>query len=553
MRSMSLVVGLSLACSVPALAQGLILTTDREAPCLAIHSQRVDVAIDEQVAVTKVEQNFRNHTGRPLEATFVFPIPAGAAVKEFAMWVDGKRVKGELVEADKARQVYHDIVRRLKDPGLLEYVGGNLLRLSAFPVPARGEQKIELSYTHLAPTDAGLTEYTYPVRADSKATRTLEDFTLKVTLKSKHPIHTVYSPTHAVSVSRPNDREAIVGFEKNQALLDRDFQLFYATGGREVGLTTLAHRSTSREDGYVLLLISPRSELDDECRVPRDLVFVLDTSGSMAEDGKIDQAKRALKHCLGRLPACDRFAILPFATTVNRYAERLAPATSEEIERAKKWVDRLEAGGGTAIDDALSAALELRGSDPSRTFTIAFLTDGKPTLGESDPEKIVANLIRKDREHTRVFSFGVGHGVNATFLDRLAEETRAASVYVRPGEDLEVKVSSFFDKIRRPVLTDLRLSVGTGIRLVEMYPPRLPDLFYGGQLAVLARYQGSGETAVKLSGRLGKTEQNFTMRHSSPPAPTARRSWRNCGRGERSGISWKKFVAAGRIVNWSKR
>src|SRR5439155_21246818 len=133
----------------------------------------VNVAVEDQVAVTTVEQAFRNHTDRPLEATYVFPVPRGASVNKFTMAVDGKEVAGEMVEADKARQLYTDIVRRTQDPGLLEYMGNNLMRLRVFPVPASADQKVALTYSSVAPRDGGLVEYVYPLKTDGKATRTL--------------------------------------------------------------------------------------------------------------------------------------------------------------------------------------------------------------------------------------------------------------------------------------------------------------------------------------------------------------------------------------------
>ncbi len=509
MRCITFSLALLFGIAPAANAHGLLIPDDKSLPPLAMVSHRVDTTIEDQAAVTRVEQTFRNHTNRPLEATYLFAVPRGATVGEFAMWVGGKRVKGELVEAAKAKQTYEDIVRRIKDPGLLEYAGCDLLRMRVFPIPAHGDQKIEVRYTHLAPKDAGLVEYTYPIKTDGKATRTLGDFSLKLTLKSQHPIFSVYSPTHLISVSRPSDREAIVGFEKEQALLDKDFQLFYSVGGKEVGITALAHRPYTTEDGYVLLLVSPRAEFAETDRVPRDLVFVLDTSGSMAENGRFEQARRALKHCLARLGSGDRFALLTFATTVNRFADGVTEATSDQIAKANRWLDKLEASGGTAMDDALQAALDLQRADSGRTFTIAFFTDGKPTLGVTDPEKILANVARKNTARTRIFTFGVGHGVNASLLDRLAEQTRGASTYVLPSENLEAKVSAFYDKISRPVLIDLTLTAGHGIRLSEMYPPKLPDLFHGGQLVVLARYEGSGDAALKLTGRVGKVEREY--------------------------------------------
>src|SRR5262249_26305394 len=160
-------------------------------------------------------------------------------------------------------------------------------------------------------------------------------------------------------------------------LLDKDFQLFYAISDKDVGLTALTHRPISAENGYFLFLISPRVEISQDQQVPRDMVMVLDTSGSM-RGPKMDQAKRALQYCLDNLGSKDRFALINFATTVNKYRDNLTESSKEQVAEAKKWVDNLEATGGTAINDALAAALEFRGKDEGRTFTMVFFTDGQP-------------------------------------------------------------------------------------------------------------------------------------------------------------------------------
>jgi len=192
-------------------AAGLLVPRDEAVPPLAVKYLRVDATIDNQAATTRVVQEFQNSTKSDLECTYIFPLPKGAAVRDFAMYIGGKRMKGELVERDKARQVYEEIVRRTRDPGLLEYMDGNLLRMRIFPVPANGTQKVELEYTELLPLDGGLAEYVFPLRVGEKASRTLEDFTVAVRIRSGVPIKSVYSPSHEVGVSRPNDREAVAG------------------------------------------------------------------------------------------------------------------------------------------------------------------------------------------------------------------------------------------------------------------------------------------------------------------------------------------------------
>jgi Ca-activated chloride channel family protein len=516
--------------AAPVHAQGLLVPSDKDMAPLNLVTHQVEVQIDEQVATTRVTQVFRNHTNRALEATYVFPVPKGASVNKFSMWVNGKEEKGELVEADKARQIYTEIVRRAQDPGLLEYVGNNLLKVRVFPVPANGDQKLSLSFTSVVPFESGLNEYVYPLKTNEQSARALEKFTLDATIKSKQVIANVYSPTHPITVQQHNDHEYHVAFERSQATLDRDFVLYYSHGGKDVGLTAAAYRPSADADGYVMLLIAPRAELDHSREMPRDFVFVLDTSGSMA-GAKMEQARKALKFCLSSLTTKDRFALMNFATTVNKYADNLIDARPQEVAKAKAWVDELQATGGTAINDALNAALDYRGGsknskdesfrssgpmpsegaervhqsvskDEGRSFTVVFFTDGQPTVGETDPEKIIKNVMARNTDATRIFTFGVGDDVNAAMLDRLAEQTRAVSTYVRPEEDIEVKVSGLYAKISHPVLTEVELTVSHNVELVERYPQKLSDLFHGGQAVVLARYKGKGHALVTLKGKV---------------------------------------------------
>src|SRR5262249_20359819 len=269
MRRSLAVLTVLLAWAGAASAHGLLIPEDKSLPPLAMLNHKVSITIHDQVSVTKVEQTFRNHTDRPLEATYVFPVPKGASVDKFTMWVNGSEVKGELVEAAKARDIYTSIVRRTQDPGLLEYMGNNLLRMRVFPIPAKGDQKVALSYNAVLPREADLVEYLYPLKTDGKATATLEEFSIEATIKSQHGVQNVYSPTHAIALKRTNDQQVTVNFERNQGLLDKDFQLFYQTGGKDVGLTAITYRPVASEDGYFLLLATPKVEMSKAYEIPR--------------------------------------------------------------------------------------------------------------------------------------------------------------------------------------------------------------------------------------------------------------------------------------------
>jgi Ca-activated chloride channel family protein len=250
-------------------------------------------------------------------------------------------------------------------------------------------------------------------------------------------------------------------------------------------------------------------------RMPRDMVLVLDVSSSMS-DIKMAQAKKALKYCLGELQADDRFAVIKFSTTVTPFRDKLVPANKDYLEAANKWVDGLKTSGGTAILPALDEALGMRTDDATRPFTVVFFTDGQPTVDETDTDKIVKKTVAKNSANTRIFTFGVGDDVNAAMLDQLAEATRAVSTYVRPAEDIGDKVASLYGKISHPVLTDVKLAVGENIRIHEIYPPKLPDLFHGNQLVVIGRYTGFGHTAVRLTGMVGSEKKEFIYELTFP-------------------------------------
>jgi len=329
-RLAALAVAMALACSRLAGASGLLLPREPELPPLAIKSHRVNVEIRDGVATSKLAEVFVNNTDRRLEATYVFPVPAGATITDFAMYINGKRQAGEVVEADKARRVYEDIVRRMRDPGLLEYMGRNMLKMRVFPIEPRSTQKIELSYSYALPFESGLYRYTFPLKTGQKASRVLDDVTFSVEITSTNALANIYSPTHKVGISREGENRAVVGFEESGGTLDRDFVLYYGLAQEDFGLNLLTYRPEGK-DGYFALMIAPRLGIKDEDVLPKDVAFVLDVSGSMQQENRIGSAKKAIEFCLNALNPRDRFAVLPFSTSVEKFREGLSEASPENV------------------------------------------------------------------------------------------------------------------------------------------------------------------------------------------------------------------------------
>jgi Ca-activated chloride channel family protein len=471
---------------------------------LEVAYHHVTVKIDGQIATTSVDQEFYNPNPQRLEGTYLFPVPKGSHIDKFTMDIGGQQVEAELLPADKARQIYEDIVRKMRDPALMEYAGRDVFRVRVYPIEPHSTKRITLSYTEVLKSDSGLISYTYPLNTEKFSAKPVKNVTVKVEVNTDRPLKTIYCPSHSVDIKRDGSKHATIGYEANDVTPDTDFSLYFAPEQNEVGISLLTSK-TGDEDGYFMLLASPGMEVKEKI-LPKDVAFVIDTSGSMAGK-KLQQAKKALQFCIENLNDNDRFEIIRFSTEVEPLFDRLVEANHSNRDKANDFVKVLKPIGATAIDDALKKALSLQREHNDRPFVVVFLTDGQPTIGITDPGQIVSH-VKKKSNGTRIFSFGIGTDVNTHLLDSIAEETRAFNQYVLPEEDLEVKVSSFFSKIKETVLTDPELKFAGDVRVTKLYPSPLPDLFRGEQLVVVGRYSGHGGSAAVIEGKVnGQTRQ----------------------------------------------
>jgi Ca-activated chloride channel family protein len=470
-----------------------------------IKLHRVSVEINNQVATTHIEQVFFNDSQRVAEGTYVFPLPVGAAVSDLMMWVDGKPVEAKILDADQARAIYDDIVRRMRDPALLEYVGAGAIQASVFPIQPNSEVKLEIEYGQLLPIENGLVRYDYPLRTDQFTHHPVENISISVRVQSKDPIGLIYSPTHPIAIARDDDYAFRAGYEAGYVHPENDFTLYYGLAGEEISANLLSYRESAREDGFFTLMITPPVQVDESRVIPKDVIIVLDQSGSMFGD-KWDQARAAAKYVLDHLNRRDRFNVIVFSTGVRVYANDLQSVSA--VSDAEEWVDSLEALGGTDIDGALTQAMSM--SDRERSTVVLFLTDGLPTEGETDTGTILEDVKSAAPPNVRIFTFGVGDDVDTVLLDQLYQSFRGAGTYVRPDQRIDEEVSSLYNKISAPVLTNLVLKVD-GVVAEDTYPSApLPDLFVGTQLIVTGRYRGDGPATIRLEGELDGKRQVYT-------------------------------------------
>ncbi len=504
---------------------------------VSVKSVAVDAVVRGGVAETEVTHVFRNDSDSPAEGDFVFPIPAGASVSSFAMYDGDKKMEARLLEADEATRTYEEIVRRRKDPALLTFSGRSALRARLFPIAPHSERKLTLKLVTVLPREGDAKKYAWTlVGAYLPGQKRPESVSVKITVADG--AGTVYSPTHDVQTRR--EGVSVVTTWKtddtNAGTLTENpqFDLYIAPkpGAANVALSMLTYNAAlpqtaslaggARQSGYFLVVASPTIAKPDAELAPRRVVLVMDRSGSM-QGKKIEQAKATLRFALGKLRPQDRFNVITFSDTVEKFAPQTLNATKANIERANAFVEQIVADGGTNIHDGLMEGL---GQFPERATgnTLLFFTDGLPTVGVRNQSDIIRDATAKNAKTARTFVFGVGNDVDVPFLDNVAQSLRGDADYVRPEENIEVKVSRFVAKTASPALENLRVTIDDGSATTgEIYPKPndLPDLFAGGQLVLVGRYTGSAKTVkLTLTGESNGKPQTYSLSGNLPDVDT---------------------------------
>ncbi|MBN1659387.1 MAG: VWA domain-containing protein [Anaerolineae bacterium] len=502
-------VGVVLGLLAPtARADGMILPGDLGAidyPAVRYH--HVTVEIEDGHAVTRVEQAFYNPYDVAVNGRYLFPLPPEAMLGRFEAVVDGKRQAVERQDAAVTRDALLGAVVRQQDPSLLQYAGWESLALDLSLAPGESREMV-LEYDEVLAPAGGLYHYRYVLSTERYSARPVEEVSIAVDVRASGGLATIYSPGHDVEVERVDAGRARVTWQVSEANPDTDFELYYAAaeGGFGAGLLTgTSYGAAGGDDDHFLLLFSPEVAPAHTDGLPKDLVFVIDRSGSMSGE-KIEQAQAALQFILGQLGADDRFSIVSFDHEIAAFSDTLKGVDDGTLRAARDYVDDLSARGNTDLEGALQAGLRVLGRTEggSATRLVVFLTDGLPTEGITD-EEAIARLVGEAnaRVEARLHVFGVGYDVNTHLLDGLAAGNGGSVTYVRPGESVEAALTEFYAQIAHPILTDVEIEF-EGLDVADVYPEQLPDLFAGSSLMVAGRYEAEGEeVAVRVRGRAG--------------------------------------------------
>ncbi len=467
----------------------------------------VKVTVDGQVATTQMDIYLENPSHQRQESELLMPVPDGAVVKSFSFKGSAKEDSAELLPADDARRIYDDIVSRMKDPALLQFVGFNLVRSSVFPLEPHGTQQVRLTYEHLLPSDGTRVDYVLP-RTEALDYHVPWDITVDIDADDK--LSTVYSPTHEIDTSRKGSDRAVIRVADGSRKQAGAFRLSYLLERDGVTGTVIAFPDKSVGGGYFLMLVGLPTRVERDEPIKREVTIVIDRSGSMAGE-KLEQVKAAAKQVLYGLEDGEMFNVIVYNEFVDPYSTKPIEKSSDSVKEALIWLDEVQAAGGTNIHDALHQALEME-SNGDHLPLVLFMTDGLPTIGETSERKI-RKLVEGHNPHKRrVFTFGVGVDVNTPLLEAVADDSRGSATFVLPREDVEVKVAAVFRKLQGPIFSEPRFKVlddkvEAPRRAREVMPRRLPDLFAGDQLIVLGQYRGKGELEFAVKGRyLGKSK-----------------------------------------------
>lgn len=491
---------LALAVTPPtASAAGLLVADGGFGGKLEIQEQSVHVTINNGIAVTQVDQVFLNTENRIVEALYTFPVPSGASVSNFSMLIGGKEMIGEVVEKKRARQIYESYKTTRRDPGLLEQVDYRTFELRVFPIAAGAEQHLSITYAQQLNFDHNSATYVYPLATTAQGpidATTTGKFSLTIDVKSAIPIVELKSPSHvddfAIASHGPNYTRA--SLELPSGDLSRDVVICYDTERPHTGIDVVTSKQAN-EEGYFMLSLTAGKELE-EVAAGMDYVFVIDISGSMANEGKLSLSRDAIGSFVDALGREDRFEVMAFNTQPTLQFQSLSEVTEASRQAAKDFLLDQRARGGTVLRPAVMTAYKYKSDD--RPLNVVILSDGMTEVRE---QAELLSAIQVAPAGTRVFCIGVGNDINRPLLKQLAEGAGGLAAFISHQDNFARQAEAFRRKLMRPVATNVSIQV-EGVGAHDMAHERLPDLYYGAPVWMIGRYRDAGTAKVTVSAEV---------------------------------------------------
>lgn len=485
------------------LAQGVIFTN---VSAFQVASHAVDISIEANVADVWHEMMITNHGEQAIDGVFIVPLPTEASLRSLRVTIDGEPAEITPFTIQEGRQRLQTLAHEYDDFTLLAFTDMPFVEVDVFPFTS--SHTISINYQHTLDQINGLLALDIPLAFPVSMKRTIGEFSIEVQAVDALPIRNIYPATVDLAVTQadPTTFTAITSLANYQPA--RNLALFYAPSNAAITANVLTYRERDEEDGYFVLLAEPAPVPEDEI-VPKDVMLVLDQSGSMS-GVKWEQAQDAARFVLQQLNPADRFFVTTFSSSHSVYDNRLA--TESSADDAINWIDGRVADGGTNINDALLETLKF--ASVERPTTLIFMTDGQATEGETNIQNILNNLRRAVPQNVRIFVFGVGDDVNTFLLDSIAQEFRGATGYVRQNETIDAEIANLFARISSPVLTNVSLDFGDAIAGDFVPGGAVPDLYAGQNFILVGRYRAGGDgMSITLSGNANGDNQTYTFDH----------------------------------------
>jgi Flp pilus assembly protein TadD len=492
----------------------LIVNIDGLYEPLAVGYHKVSVEIRDQVARTTIEESFVNSTAARLEGVFHFPLPQDASISDFGMWIGNNLVEADIVEKQRAREIYETILRERRDPGLLEWTGGSIFKARVFPIEAFSEKRIKIVYTQVLPVRANKYRYTYALRSELLRKTPLRELSLNVSVNSALPLKSVRCPTHDARLNE-TAHSAQVAFAAQEYTPTRDFEVVCEIDGRQSDVVVIPHRRG--DDGYFMVQLTPPATESNWQRElvadgkPLELVLLCDTSASMDSEKRKQQAE-FVATLLSSLGEKDHFWLAAADVSTDWASKEPLAATSENMAKARDFLDHRLSLGWTNLEQGFEAV----GKKAHDGAQVIYIGDGIVTAGRADPVNFVNKLGRMFAgDRAKVFyAVTVGNSFESTVLKAIAA-VGGGSVRSIGGEQTPQSVAlELLKEIASPGLRDLNVEF-RGLKAAAVYPDRLPNLAAGTQQILVGRYLPTGsdqQGEIVVTGRRGSEPVRYAAK-----------------------------------------